>query len=524
MAEAPPRGGEGHRRREGARGGRGLGRRARRHARGPMGGGMGGHGGTTGAPEAAAAPAPAPGPAPRRPRSRRARQAPHRRVAALPRRGLRPLRRRRGDAPPRAARRGGRERRAHRRRRARARAARGAGGRGAGRRRRTCSAAASSTSSWTGRSSSQEARARSIVVGQDQVERAFLRVRAEYPGTHFDDLLAQERLSQAELKARLAEQLDRRAALRGARCSRGVQVVGRGDRRATTPTTRRSSRSRSGCACSRSWSRRRRRRSQLREKLRRNPQTFAEVARKSSIAPGGEDRRRPRLHRARLRVPRGVRRLLHAAARTRSREVTPSPYGFHVFKVVDRRAAQRRTLEEARRRHRREARPREARAGAGGVPEGPPRARQDPHRREGPRRGDPVITAAPPARPPRRRPGRRSPRDRRPRRRARERRRRHPLRARGARRRRRSSRAEQLPPGPERDEAHNAALQRAFDEVVAEKLLQRRRPTLQLEVTEAQIDAAVEDIKTPQPASTTRRSSARSRSRGSTRRRSARRS
>ena len=43
----------------------------------------------------------------------------------------------------------------------------------------------------------EEARARSIVVGQDQVERAFLRVRAEYPGTHFDDLLAQQRLSQA---------------------------------------------------------------------------------------------------------------------------------------------------------------------------------------------------------------------------------------------------------------------------------------------------------------------------------------
>ena len=29
-------------------------------------------------------------------------------------------------------------------------------------------------------------------------------------------------------------------------------------------------------------------------------------------------------------------------------DVTPSPYGFHVFKVVDRKPAQRRTLEEAR--------------------------------------------------------------------------------------------------------------------------------------------------------------------------------
>jgi peptidyl-prolyl cis-trans isomerase C len=36
----------------------------------------------------------------------------------------------------------------------------------------------------------QEARARGVVVGEDQVERAFLRVRSEYPGSHFDDLLA----------------------------------------------------------------------------------------------------------------------------------------------------------------------------------------------------------------------------------------------------------------------------------------------------------------------------------------------
>ena len=64
---------------------------------------------------------------------------------------------------------------------------------------------------WPGRAGvstvQPEARSRSVVVGQDQVERAFLRIRSEYPGTHFDDLLAQERLSQGELKARLKDQL-----------------------------------------------------------------------------------------------------------------------------------------------------------------------------------------------------------------------------------------------------------------------------------------------------------------------------
>jgi peptidyl-prolyl cis-trans isomerase SurA len=55
--------------------------------------------------------------------------------------------------------------------------------------------------------------------------------------------------------------------------------------------------------------------------------------------------------------------------------------------------------------------------------------------------------------------------------------------------------AEQLPPGPERDEAHKAALKRAFEDVVAERLLQSKATELQLEATEAQIDEAVADIK-----------------------------
>jgi peptidyl-prolyl cis-trans isomerase SurA len=57
-------------------------------------------------------------------------------------------------------------------------------------------------------------------------------------------------------------------------------------------------------------------------------------------------------------------------------------------------------------------------------------------------------------------------------------------------------RADVLPPGKERDEAHARALRRAFDQIVAEKLLEKQAKALQLEVTEAQVDAAIEDIKT----------------------------
>jgi peptidyl-prolyl cis-trans isomerase SurA len=49
--------------------------------------------------------------------------------------------------------------------------------------------------------------------------------------------------------------------------------------------------------------------------------------------------------------------------------------------------------------------------------------------------------------------------------------------------------------GKERDEAHDRALKRAFDQIVGEKLLAKQAKALQLEVTEVQIDAALEDIK-----------------------------
>jgi peptidyl-prolyl cis-trans isomerase C len=85
---------------------------------------------------------------------------------------------------------------------------------------------------------------------------------------------------------------------------------------------------------------------QLRDRLRRNPQTFAEVARKSSIAPEGRSGGDlgyigrgagfPEVFDACFQMPLNV-----------VSDVTPSPYGFHIFKVVDRKGAQRRTFDQA---------------------------------------------------------------------------------------------------------------------------------------------------------------------------------
>ncbi|HET8540488.1 MAG TPA: peptidylprolyl isomerase [Anaeromyxobacter sp.] len=58
------------------------------------------------------------------------------------------------------------------------------------------------------------------------------------------------------------------------------------------------------------------------------------------------------------------------------------------------------------------------------------------------------------------------------------------------------ARVERMEPGKERTEARAAALRRAFDAVVSDRLLQEEAKALQLEVTDAQVDAAIGDIKT----------------------------
>jgi peptidyl-prolyl cis-trans isomerase C len=191
----------------------------------------------------------------------------------------------------------------------------------------------------------QQARARSVAVGQDQVERAFLRLRAEYPGSHFEDLLAQQRLSQAELKARLKEQLtlerlfeqevfpqvkvpdaevERYYAAHGAEFQepervRVLQIVVASKEEAQ----------------------------QIRDRLRAHPQTFAEVARRSSIAPEGKGGGDLGFIGKGSGFPE-VFDVCFTLPPNAISDVTPSPYGFHIFKVVEKRPAQRRTLEQAR--------------------------------------------------------------------------------------------------------------------------------------------------------------------------------
>jgi peptidyl-prolyl cis-trans isomerase C len=191
----------------------------------------------------------------------------------------------------------------------------------------------------------QQARARAVAVGQDQVERAFLRLRAEYPGTHFDDLLAQERISEAELKARLREQLTVEK-LFADEVFPQVQVTDAEVERYYTEHAQEFEQPEQVHGLQ-ILVRTKEEAQKVRDEVRRRPQTFADVARRASIAPEGKaggdlgwfgkGSGMPEVFDVCFKLP------LNAVS-----DVTPSPYGFHLFKVVARRAPLRRGFAEAR--------------------------------------------------------------------------------------------------------------------------------------------------------------------------------
>ncbi|HVO20340.1 MAG TPA: peptidyl-prolyl cis-trans isomerase [Anaeromyxobacter sp.] len=190
----------------------------------------------------------------------------------------------------------------------------------------------------------QQARARSIVVGQDQVERALLRIRAEYPGTHFDDLLAQERLSQTELKAQLREQLLLER-LFETEVFPQIQVTQDEVERyygehAAEFAEPESVHVQQIVVASKDEA------AQLRDKLKKNPQSFAEMARKSSIGPEGKNGGDLGLVGKGSGFPE-VFDVCFTLPLNAISEVTPSPYGYHLFKVTERRPAQKRPLDKA---------------------------------------------------------------------------------------------------------------------------------------------------------------------------------
>ena len=191
----------------------------------------------------------------------------------------------------------------------------------------------------------QQARARGVAVSPEQVDRAFLALRAEYPGTAFDDLLAQERISMADLRARLRDQLTVEKLFRDEVFSR-VQVsdeeVGRyfAEHSAEFDEPER-------VHARQIVVRTREEAAKLREEVRRKPASFAAVASRSSIGP--EARRGGDL--GWFGKGQGMPEVFDVCFRMSPNaisDVVPSPFGFHVFQLIEKKPPSRRTLEQAR--------------------------------------------------------------------------------------------------------------------------------------------------------------------------------
>ena len=191
----------------------------------------------------------------------------------------------------------------------------------------------------------QAARERQVSVAPEQVEQALLRLRAEYPGSHFDDLLAQEKIAATELKARLREQLTIERLVADEVYAR-VQVADDEVQRfyqehGSDFDEPEQVRARQVVVRTREEAAR------VREELRRKPQAFADVARRASIAPEGKAGGDLGFFGRGSGMPE-VFDVCFKLPQNQLSEVVPSPYGFHLFQVTERRPAARRALAEAR--------------------------------------------------------------------------------------------------------------------------------------------------------------------------------
>jgi peptidyl-prolyl cis-trans isomerase C len=191
----------------------------------------------------------------------------------------------------------------------------------------------------------QQARARNVSVGPEDVERAYLRLRAEYPGTAFDDLLAQEKLSAAELRARLRDQLTTEKLFHDEVFPR--VEVGEEEVRAWVEAHPAELDEPERVHALQVVVRTRDEAQRVRDELRRKPQAFADVARRASIGPEGRNGGDLGWFARGTGMPEVFDVCFKLPLNTVS-DVIPSPYGFHLFKVVARKAGTRRSLDQAR--------------------------------------------------------------------------------------------------------------------------------------------------------------------------------
>lgn len=189
----------------------------------------------------------------------------------------------------------------------------------------------------------REARRRSVVASPEDVDRALERLHDEYPGPHFAELLARQQLDEPGLRARLLEQLT---------VEKLLVEIGAPQARVSDEDVERYYREHpqefdapAQVHALQIVVRTREEAVQARDELRRRPGAFAEVARRVSVAPEAQQGGDLGWFGKGSGMPEVFDRCFGLPLDTIS-EVTPSPYGFHLFKVVARRPARHRPLTE----------------------------------------------------------------------------------------------------------------------------------------------------------------------------------
>jgi peptidyl-prolyl cis-trans isomerase C len=191
----------------------------------------------------------------------------------------------------------------------------------------------------------QAARERRVEPSEVDVERALLALRADYPDGQLEAFLAQEKSTLDETKVRLREQLAIQRVLGDAAAA--VAPAEDAEVRAYYAANPAEFAQPEQVRALQVVTRTREDAEKARARIAKSPSSFAEVARQLSIAP--EARRGGDL--GWFGRGQGMPEVFDACFKLQKDVLSPvvaSPYGFHVFKVVDRRPAARRPLEAVR--------------------------------------------------------------------------------------------------------------------------------------------------------------------------------
>ncbi len=187
----------------------------------------------------------------------------------------------------------------------------------------------------------QEARKVGISASEDEVDKAFLALRADYPGTSFDELLADEEISPTDLRARLGEQVTVRRLL--SRQLAGKIVPSEAELQHAYQEAKdidRPEQVRAEQIVVKTEEE-----AQALQQGLKQGQSFEDLARTHSLSPDAKQGGDLGWF-ARGSMPPIFEQVCFALPEGKVSEVVTSSYGFHLFKVIGRRSARHATLEE----------------------------------------------------------------------------------------------------------------------------------------------------------------------------------